>query len=181
MSEGNEDLEVADEPADTKPSQPEKGGLDPTTRLAFLKEEYLLLQRFYEDYDARALTVKGWSASIAIVALGAGFHSSKYLWLFASAASLILWAVEAFWKSFQYLYSPRIVALEQAFRLGTSTRMAPFQIYSSWFKAARDGGFKFFTNARLLIVAIPHGATCIAGLALFILETFGFMSIARSR
>jgi len=41
------------------------------TKASFLKDEYLLLQRIYEDFDQRAMTIKGWSATIAVAAIGA--------------------------------------------------------------------------------------------------------------
>jgi hypothetical protein len=33
-------------------------------------DEYLLLQKFYEDFDARIVTIKGWSATIGMAAIG---------------------------------------------------------------------------------------------------------------
>ena len=33
-----------------------------------------MLQQFYEDFDKRILGIKGWSATIAIAAIGAGFQ-----------------------------------------------------------------------------------------------------------
>ena len=40
----------------------------------FLKDEYLLLQNFYEDFDRRALLIKGWSVTVAIAGLTLGFE-----------------------------------------------------------------------------------------------------------
>jgi hypothetical protein len=73
--------------------------VDNITKSQFLKDEYLLLQRFYEDLDGRIVTIKGWSSTIAIAAIGSGFWQSRFLWLFAAGASLVFWAIEALWKS----------------------------------------------------------------------------------
>jgi hypothetical protein len=48
------------------------------TKLGFLKDEYLLLQKFYEDFDARIITIKGWSATVGLAAIGGGFFQSQY-------------------------------------------------------------------------------------------------------
>src|SRR2546422_10117971 len=54
----------------------EEERMDRATRITLLKDEYLLLQKFYEDFDARVVTIKGWSASIGIAAIGGGFYQS---------------------------------------------------------------------------------------------------------
>ena len=64
------------------------------TKLQLLKDEYLLLQRIYEDFDSRALTIKGWSATVGIAAIGVGFYQSSYLWLFAAGSSAVFWFLE---------------------------------------------------------------------------------------
>jgi hypothetical protein len=48
------------------------------SKAAFLRDEYLLLQKFYEDYDARVITIKGWSATIGMAAIGGGFYQSAF-------------------------------------------------------------------------------------------------------
>src|SRR5258707_11834719 len=115
--------------------------MDENAKLGFLKDEYLLLQKFYEDFDARIITIKGWSLTIGLVAIGGGFVQSRFLWLFAVFSALICWGVEAVWKSFQYMYAPRIQELEKAFRNQSFEKIAPFQIYTSWFEALQEHGF----------------------------------------
>src|SRR5262245_49446971 len=141
------------------------------TKIAYLKDEYLLLQRLYEDFDARAITIKGWSATIGLAAIGGGFYQSPLLWLFAAGAALVFWAVEAAWKSLQHLYTPRIRLLEETFRNGDFAELAPFQIYTSWFDAFERDGFQFFAKMRLGIVIFPHVVTLVAGVSLFLLES----------
>jgi hypothetical protein len=143
--------------------------VDESTKLGFLRDEYVLLQKLYEDFDARALTIKGWSATIGIAAIGVGFYQSAYLWLFAAGAALAFWNLEALWKTFQYCYSERIKELEEVFRSGRTVDVSPFQVYGSWIRSwQRIHVYKQFWNG---LVALPHVVTFVVGLALFLLET----------
>jgi hypothetical protein len=150
-----------------------RGPMEIPTKIALLKDEYLLLQRFYEDFDGRIVTIKGWSVTVGMVAIGGGFYQSRYLWLFASAAALVFWFVESLWKSFQYMYGPRIEAIEAAFRKDEFSNIVPLQIYSSWFKVFEKRGFGFWENVRIGIVAFPHAVILVAGAGLFLLYVFG--------
>jgi hypothetical protein len=147
--------------------------MDKEQKLAFLKDEYLLLQKFYEDFDTRVITIKGWSATIGLAAIGGGFFQSKFLWLFAAGAAIVFWVIEGLWKSFQYMYAPRIVSIEKAFRAQSIDDIHPFQIYSSWFEAFQEHGFGLLGNMRLAVVLFPHIVTVIVGVSLFVLERFG--------
>ena len=147
--------------------------MDETTKISLLKEEYILLQKFYEDFDQRLLTIKGWSAAIAIAAIGVGFYQSHYLWLFAAGASLAFWLLESLWKSFQYMHAIRISKIEKAFRDNNLNEITPFQIYSSWFDAQDRSGLRILRNLKLAIVSFPHVVTFIIGITLFILQIAG--------
>jgi hypothetical protein len=149
--------------------------MEDAIKISLLKDEYLLLQKFYEDFDARIITIKGWSASIGMAAIGAGFYENRYLWLFGAVSAVVFWLVEAFWKSFQYLYGPRIEEIERAFASDDFSIIVPLQIYSSWFETLRKRGFGIFKNVSLEIVAFPHVITAIAGIALFVLQAFGYI------
>ena len=155
--------------------------MDEKTKLSLLKDEYSMLQQFYEDFDKRILSIKGWSATIAIAAIGGGFAQTRYLWLFAAAASLVFWLLESLWKGFQYMYAPRIEQLEEVFRKGNFDNVAPLQIYTSWFEVFQERGFQISSTFRMGIVSFPHVITLIAGTALFLLETFNVISIARGK
>jgi hypothetical protein len=148
-------------------------------KIGLLKDEYLALQKFYEDLDDRIMKIKGWSATIGLAAIGAGFYQSPYLWPFAALAGLVFWSLESVWKSFQYSYAPRIEAIEKVFRTGNFDEIEPLQIYTSWFKAFNKSGFDFFANMRLAIVLFPHIIPVVLGLALFIAESIGWMHIVR--
>jgi len=154
-------------------------GMDEKTKVSLLKDEYSILQQFYEDFDKRILSIKGWSATIAIAAIGGGFAQTRYLWLFAAAASLIFWLLESLWKGFQYMYAPRIAQLEKVFREEKFDEIFPLQIYTSWFETFKKRGFQIGVTFRMGIVSFPHVITLIAGTVLFLLETFNVITIVR--
>jgi hypothetical protein len=147
--------------------------------LTLLKEEYFFLQKAYEDFDSRALTVKGWSATVALAAIGVGFYQSPYLWLFAAGASLAFWLIEAQWKTFQYCYGDRIRLLEQAFREGTIAGIAPLQVHAAW--GARWRTIRLHRQFLNALVLIPHMLTFVVGLGLFILWQLGWFTLATAR
>jgi hypothetical protein len=149
------------------------------TRIACLRDEYLFLQKTYEDFDARAITMKGWSATIGLTAIGAAFYQSPFLWPFAALASLVFWGIETTWKGFQYAYAPRIALLEKVFLTQEFDDVAPFQIYTSWFDVVERSGFRFMQHMRLGVVMFPHVIIIVAGVTLFLLEALGVMVIPR--
>lgn len=151
--------------------------MEPATKITLLRDEYLLLQNFYENFDTRIVTIKGWSATVGMAAIGAGFYQTRYLWLFGAAVSLIFWLIESIWKSFQYMYSPRIERLEKAFASDDFSNVAPFQVYNSWFAALQANGFGVFANFRLGIVAFPHAITVVVGIVLFALQMMGYIKL----
>jgi len=153
--------------------------MDKETKIPLLKDEYSMLQQFYEDFDKRILSIKGWSATIAIAAIGGGFqYSIPYLWLFAAAASLVFWLLEAVWKRFQYLYAPRIARIEEIFRNEDFDQIQPLQIYSSWFAAFEKEGWRIFSTFKMGIVSFPHLITLICGTILFILYLLDVIKFA---
>jgi hypothetical protein len=153
--------------------------VDNETKIALLKDEYLLLQKFYEDYDSRIITIKGWSATIGLAAIGAGIYRGRFLWLFAAGAALVFWVIEALWKSFQYMYGPRIQVIEDAFRTNSFETIRPLQVYTAWFETLQDSGFGIFQNLTLGMVWFPHLVTIILGVILFLLEAYGVVSFPR--
>jgi hypothetical protein len=149
----------------TNPSEREQ-------KLDFLKDEYLLIQKLYEDFDTRIITIKGWSATIGLAAIGAGFQYGKYLWLFAAGIGLIFWVLEAMWKSFQYNYEDRIKLLEGGFRSGDIDTIKPFQIYTAWEEAFQSEGYitSIKGNMGLPLVFFPHIVPILVGPLIFILN-----------
>ena len=47
--------------------------LDEKERASYLKDEWLLLQNHYEDFDRRSLTIKGWVSTGATAGLAIAF------------------------------------------------------------------------------------------------------------
>lgn len=141
-------------------------------KVGFLKDEYLLLQKLYEDFDSRIITIKGWSATIGLVAVGGGFYYTKYLWLFGAGIGFIFWVLEAIWKSFQYSYASRIQLLEEAFRSGDIEKIRPFQIYTAWVESFQSTSYVTAVsgNMALPLVFIPHIIPVLAGPILFLLD-----------
>ena len=116
--------------------------LSETKKIEFLKDEYLLLQNQYEDYDKRSLQIKGWVSSGAIAGLALGFSTSEDLAyvipIITAIIVVITWYLEAYWKIFQYALSDRIRSIEAFFRNDQDIlqkEIAPFQIYNSWFSS----------------------------------------------
>jgi hypothetical protein len=120
--------------------------LNDTDRRSFLKDEYLLLQNQYEDFDRRSLTIKGWVATGAVAALAISFSTnyrlSVLLPIFVIVIALVFWYLEAKWKLFQYALADRIRIIEAYFRDDPNkpeAMPAPFQIYHTWYKSyAKD-------------------------------------------
>jgi hypothetical protein len=148
-------------------------------KMGFLRDEYLLIQKLYEDFDSRIITIKGWSATIGLVAVGGGFYYTKYLWLFGAGIGLIFWVLEAIWKSFQYSYADRIQILEAGFRTGDVEKIKPFQIYTAWMESFRSTSYfaSISGNMALPIVFVPHIVPVLAGPILFIVDAYRHFSL----
>jgi hypothetical protein len=145
------------------------------TKVGLLRDEYLLIQKQYEDFDSRIITIKGWSATLGLASLGAGFqYGNKYLWLVGAGIGTIFWVLEAVWKTFQYCYADRIEVLEEAFRSNQFDAIDPLQIYTAWFEAFQKSGYfkAVGANMALLLVFFPHIVSIIAGTALFLLNPY---------
>ena len=120
--------------------------LDEKEYRGFLKDEYLLLQNQYEDYDRRSLTIKGWVGTGAVAAIALAFNTSYLnaflIPVFVIVIAAVFWFLEACWKVFQYSLADRIRVIEAFFRDDNEILIrhpAPFQAYHSWFKSfAKD-------------------------------------------
>jgi hypothetical protein len=148
--------------------------MDESVKISLLKDEYLLIQKQYEDFDTRIMTIKGWSATVGLVALGTGFQYSRFLWLFAALASLLFWILEAIWKSFQYNYSNRIQRIERAFATEEFHSIQPLQIFHAWLESFRSGSQlrTVIGILKLPLVFFPHVVPVVVGPALFVWNHF---------
>ncbi len=86
----------------------------------YLKDEYLLLQDQYEDFEPRTLTIKSWIGTGAFAALAVSFSiSNKYAYiapLLIAILAGVFWYLEAYWKLFQQATGDRIRIIEAYFR-----------------------------------------------------------------
>lgn len=104
----------------------------------FLKDEYLLLQNQYEDFDRRSLTIKSWVSGAAIAAIALGADGTKnpsgMVWLAIAFIAICIWYLEGRWKMFQYACRGRIEQIEAHFRGQAPEPLVPFQSFDVWFK-----------------------------------------------
>ena len=147
--------------------------MDPNIKIDLLKTEYFKLQDFYEGFDTKVQTIKGWSATVSIAAITLGFsYKNPFIWLFAALTAMVFWIMEAKWKMFQYCYADRICEIENAFEKNLLDEITPIQIYSSWFKSWRSGKFKFQNIFFMKFVMIPYAYTIVLCLGLFFSQLF---------
>ena len=164
----------------------------------FLKEEYFKLQDQYEDYDRRALQIKGWIGAGALAGLALGLDSDTsangMTWLVIASVSLCFWYLEAVWKLFQYSISDRIRVIEAHFRNDDDVIIKnpdPLQIYNWWFRSySRDEpiypyeeSFRPQTKVRRLLsagmqpfVQLPYSLIIVICGLLFILQKASYFA-----
>lgn len=141
------------------------------TKIDLLKTEYFKLQDFYESFDSKAQTIKGWSTTVSLAAITLGFTGkSAYIWLLAALSALVIWVIEAKWKQFQYCYADRIVEIEEAFQQNNFDAIQPLQIYSSWFVAWEKDEYSIFELMFMKIVMMPYVYAIIICITLFVLH-----------
>ena len=83
------------------------------------QDEYRLIQNLYEDYDRRALTIKGWIGSGSAAALALSFTAtSRFAFvipIFVMGIAGVFWFLETKWKMFQYAHRERLQLIEFIF------------------------------------------------------------------
>jgi len=152
--------------------------MDEKQRISFLKDEYLHIQTVIHDFDGRALTIKAWSVSFSLAAIGGAFAAKAPTVLLVAAFSAILfWIVETLWKTTQYAFYDRSGKLERFFA-GEQQDVLPLQVGSSWYAHYRKGrARRFFRIMFWLRVALPHAAVAILGFLLFALSRMGTITV----
>lgn len=145
--------------------------MDESQRNAALQAEYFHLQKTVEDFDSKALTIKAWSITFSLTVLVGAFATKAYpVFLIAAGSSLLFWVLEALWKSFQLGYYARIETIEQHFRTAKKSTH-PFQISEAWIMRWGEAPWsEVWKLGWWPHVALPHVATVIAGLLLFVLS-----------
>jgi hypothetical protein len=153
--------------------------VDAPQRLAALQAEYFHLQKTVEDFDGKALTIKAWSITFSMAVLVGAFTShAAVVLLIASSASLLFWALEALWKSFQLGYYHRIDVIEQHFRSPAEEIPRPLQIREAWMERWNATPWaEVWRIAWWAHVALPHLLAAAAGVILYMLSLVGLIRV----
>jgi len=143
-----------------------------------LQAEYLHIQKTIEDFDGRALTIKAWSVTFGLAAIGGAFAShAGAVFLVSAFSACLFWYLETTWKVFQLAYYARSERIERHFRTKDKLQV-PFQIGTSWQRRwnatenAEVGWVALWPH-----VALPHAAVFVFGVVLFCLTHFGIMRL----
>jgi hypothetical protein len=86
-----------------------------TTREFDPEKEYYTLFEAVNEFDKRLIVVKGWSVTLSLVGLGAGFEAGHQgLFLAAAITSLGFWMLDGLMKQHQMRYYVRMREIEVA-------------------------------------------------------------------
>jgi hypothetical protein len=106
--------------------------MDDDKRAELLKDEYIMLQQFYEEIDSKGLTIKGWSITVALAAIGTGILYRREILLIGFLSALVFWYLEAHWRGLSHFFSTRIKQIEAAFLSEEWKKEPPLQVYATW-------------------------------------------------
>jgi hypothetical protein len=88
---------------------------DPDRLLDDMNKEYYAILDIASGYDQRLMTIKGWSVTLSLVALGLGFQQGHYaLFALAAGTALGFWYLDAMTKTWQMKYYSRVRDIEIA-------------------------------------------------------------------
>jgi hypothetical protein len=107
---------VAESAPDPKASAPDPKASAPDPKALLredLSKEYYAVLNVVFNFHGRLLTIKGWSVTLSLAALGLGFQQRHYALFFLAAASgAVFWILDAFMAGFQYRYFTRMREIE---------------------------------------------------------------------
>ncbi len=138
-------------------------------RADLLKDEYIMLQQFYEEIDGKGLTIKSWAISVALAAIGAGVFYRKEVLLVGFVAALVFWYLEAYWRGLTHFFAVRIRNIESGFQSEKWKEEAPLQVYSTWseeYKRGKDQTLKYLFKQSSFL---PHVFIAVVCLLLYFL------------
>jgi hypothetical protein len=138
-------------------------------RIDLLKDEYIMLQHFYEDIDSKGLTIKNWAITVALPVIGTGLFYHKELFLIGLFAAMVFWYLEAYWRGLSHFFSTRIKNIELAFQSGKWNEEVPLQVYSTWvaeYKRSGDQTLRYMFKQSSLL---PHVVIALVNLVLYFL------------
>ena len=134
-----------------------------------LKDEYVMLQQFYEDIDQKGLNIKGWSITVTIATFGAALiYEKKEAYFISIAAGVLFWYLEAYWRGLSYFFSRRIKEIEEGFQDETWTDMVPLQVYSVWTREYEKSGGKTLRYLFKPLTMLPHVVIIIAAIIMVV-------------
>lgn len=122
------------------------------TQAPLVRDEWLALNELHERYEHGALWLK--LGALAVVVGGRGAQLS---WLLLGLALLVLWLVEAMYRTSQARLSERLLVLERL--LGAGQPEGGMQLYSEW-ERVRPGAagllVEYAAHARRPTVAVVY-------------------------
>lgn len=133
-----------------------------------LKDEYVMLQEFYEDIDEKGLNIKNWSMTVALATIGAGLVYHRNILLLTVAAAIMFWILEGYWRGLSYFFVVRIKEIEDIFASDRAEQEAPLQVYSTWEKAYREKGDRTLHYMFKFSSMLPHVAIALVSLLVYV-------------
>jgi hypothetical protein len=155
-----------------------------------LTKEYLALIDVVSGFDGRAMTVKGWSVTLSLAALGLGFQQGHFaLFALAAASALAFWISEGQMKVHQWRYYSRMRDIELAqyhlnrIQLPGLGQVSALRIDQQWAYTGGDPDWRndapsrrtpgeirafLFRPYRAPSVSLPHAVAVIVGFVLFV-------------
>jgi hypothetical protein len=141
--------------------------MDANKRVDLLKDEYVMLQHFYEDIDQKGLNIKNWSITVALASIGAGFIYHKDIFLLGCGTAVMFWILEAYWRGLSYFFVVRIKDIEAAFAKETQDTEIPLQVYSTWERAFAKKKNQTVHYMFKFSSVLPHVAIALINLLLY--------------
>ena len=138
-------------------------------RAELLKDEYIMLQNFYEDIDSKGLTIKNWAITVALTAIGTGIVYRKEVLIVGFFAALVFWYLEAYWRGLSHFFSTRIQDIESAFQTDDWQTTLPLQVYSTWTKEYKRVGNQTWKYMFKQSSFLPHLVIAVVYVALYFL------------
>jgi len=146
--------------------------IPPETHRELLRDEYMKLQDVVEQFDERALQIKGWSVTVSLAGMAAAIVADidagdKALAFFlAGVGAAAFWLIEFFWKCFQWTFFHRIDQIEQAFATQRVDEVPPLQIRTVFHDNFKKDIGRNLAKAFKPWLMLPHALIAAVGFAL---------------
>lgn len=141
--------------------------MDDGKRAELLKDEYIMLQQFYEEIDNKGLTIKGWAITVALATIGTGILYRREILLVGFLSSLVFWYLEAHWRGLSHFFSARIKNIEAAFQSEKWKDEMPLQVYATWGKEYKETGDQTLRYMVKQSSFLPHTVIAVVCLLIY--------------